>query len=140
MFRLVCMFKWELDKQLVGSCRPGYGGMRNKPVAKEAVDAWISQVKALGVQSIICLLSDDQLPLYANLQMSLIDYYRKAGFAVVHIPARDHQRPPLTEDHLAQIWTAYESLSKPVLVHCSAGVDRTGSAIKRILDRIGVKR
>jgi protein tyrosine phosphatase (PTP) superfamily phosphohydrolase (DUF442 family) len=96
------------------------------------VDEWIGEVKAFGVRSIICLLARDQLKWYADLPGGLISYYRATGFTVAHIPALDHQIPPLTQEHLEKISEAYETLTKPVLVHCSAGIDRTGRAVEYI--------
>jgi len=129
------MCTWAIDNVLARSCRPGYYGERGLPVPKGDVDAWIGEVTALGIRSIICLLAEDQLPLYAQLPTDLISYYRKAGFTVKHVPAPDHQKPPLSDDHLEQIWEAYQALPKPVLVHCSAGIDRTGQAVTYIQQR-----
>ena len=42
-------------------------------------------------------------PLYDQLPGGLIAFYRAAGFTVEHIPAKDHQHPPLTTDHLQAI-------------------------------------
>ena len=95
-------------------------------------DAWLAEIRDLGIKSIICLLSSDQLPFYDQVPGGLIAFYRAAGFTVEHIPAIDHERPPLTTDHLRQVWSAYQTLPKPVLVHCSAGKDRTGLAIDHI--------
>ena len=89
----------------------------------------LAEVRASGIKSIICLLADDQLRLYRQLPADLIAYYRNAGFDIVHVPAQDHRQPPLSQDQLERVWVAYKNLPKPVLVHCSAGTDRTGQAV-----------
>ena len=97
------------------------------------VDEWIKEVKDMGIRSIICFLSDDQLPFYSGLPSGLIQYYRDAGFDVTHIPEEDYKSPPLSEEGAALAATAFEGLEKPALVHCSAGIARTGVAIEAIL-------
>jgi hypothetical protein len=84
--------EWVVVDALARGRRPGY--FLGRSVSKAEVDAWIGNVKALGVKSIICLLAEDQLPHYDKLETGLISYYRAAGFDVVHVPARDHQIPP----------------------------------------------
>jgi len=66
-----------------------------------------------GIRSIICLLDEQQLRLYAGLQSDLVSYYRKNGFQVAHIPVRNYKHPALFDQELEKVWKAYERLEKP---------------------------
>jgi len=66
----------------------------------------------------------------------LLSYYRAKGFAVGYVPVRDHRRPPLDDKQLDDVWQAYQKLPKAVLVHCSAGCDRTGPAVEHIIAKL----
>ncbi len=130
-------FQWIIEGTLAIGSRPGYAPGLETNVPLSAVNEWVEQAQNLGIRSIICLLGNDQLPLYHSaLPNGLILYYQEMGFSVAHIPTNDGLTVPFTAQQLDKTWDAFCQLSEPVLVHCSAGHDRTGRVINELLARI----
>lgn len=131
------MAHWVIKGILAIATRPGYRPGDERAVERDEVDQWTARVRSLGVRSILCLLGEDQLPLYAKaLPQGLLAYYEEAGFTTAHIPARDGMQEPFPPEAYERAWQLFLELPKPVLVHCSAGHDRTGRVVRHILDRL----
>jgi protein tyrosine phosphatase len=132
------MFRWLIKHQLAGGPRPRRKKKPISQVPKSTVDAWLEKAKSKhGIRSIICCLLDErQMRLYAELHVDLVSYYWKNGFQVAHIPVRNYKRPALSARELEKVWEAYQRLERPVLVHCSAGLGRTGKAVSYIKQKL----
>ncbi len=131
------MPNWVIEGVLATSPRPGYRPGPELSVPRAEVDAWAADAHTFGIRSIICLISDDQFYLYRrSLPEGLLAYYRETGFEVAHLPALDGQTHPYTPEEYEQAWQAFQHLPGPVLVHCSAGMDRTGRVVRYILERL----
>lgn len=131
------MASWVVPGLIATSPRPGYTPGAEYNVPLDRVEEWVERARALGIASIICLLHNDQLPLYSRaLPGGLLDFYRDQGFVVAHIPTFDGLTVPFRAEQYEEAWESFRRLPKPVLVHCSAGMDRTGRIVRYILDRI----
>jgi hypothetical protein len=131
------MLRWAIKGELARGRRPGVELERGSQVPKAVVDAWIKEAQeSYGIRSIICLLDEKQLRFYEKLPMDLVSYCKSKGLDVARIAAPNMRRPPLSDEHLEKVWSAYQRLAKPVLVHCSAGIGRTGHSIRYIKERL----
>lgn len=128
------MVIWIRDGLLATGQRPGYSPGAEFSVSRDVVDDWIAEKQRAGIASIICLLAGDQLPLYDRaLPQGLLQFYSESGFVVANIASPDGMTDPYTAEQLQQAWQTFQDLPKPVLVHCSAGHDRTGRVVEFIL-------
>ncbi len=126
-----------MDKRTIG--HQSYGEEKN-------LSKWVRRIKdEFGVQSIIHLISPKEIRHYVQLDLGaedLIDLYRK-NFEVRHIPWEDPAAQPARssetsrfKEELARIKVdalrAFDELPKPVLLHCSAGIDRSSPVAAHI--------
>lgn len=139
------MVRWVIRNVLGTAPRPGYP---SKTPSKADVDGWIANLKEEGVSSIICLLNDEQLAFYDALLLhpdGLLGYYKEQGLALDQVavddPADMELRPPtaLSSEQVEQVWRKFSVLPRPVIIHCSAGVDRSPYAAKRVAERLATR-
>lgn len=89
----------------------------------------------------ICLLEPAQLDKYyvrGGLCLpggGLLEYYELQGLIVRRRSMTDYQRP--TDDEMRQVLEDFDQLPLPVLVHCSAGIDRTTPVAAFLVEQRG---
>ena len=131
------MPNWALEGVIATSPRPGFTPGPELAVPAGVVEEWLFELEQFGIVSIICLIGEDQLWLYRrSVPEGLINRYRQAGFEVAHIPTLDQQTHPFTPEQYELAWEHFQRLPKPVLVHCSAGMDRTGRIVRHLQQRM----
>jgi protein-tyrosine phosphatase len=97
----------------------------------------MERVREAKFQSILCLMHPKEIDHYRALDLGapdLLEFYRKHGMSVLHIPWDDPAHRSTEErrgfaEELARVQaealTGFDNLAKPVLLHCSAGIDRS---------------
>lgn len=116
------------DEEIVfGAQRPG----KQVPFPQESdVLEWISFMKSKGIQRVLCLLADDQLPMFP---FDLIELYRQhfGDENVCHVPIIDFNlaKPEQLEHSIFPFLKESDQLKLKVVVHCSGGSGRTGHVL-----------
>jgi hypothetical protein len=136
---------WVIPNELACAQRPlrydpqfGGSGIALPPEAEPVVVAWLARIKAEGIRSIISLMHPKELKHYDALKLDpggLLGFYRANRFEVAHFPWADpaHAKNAEERAHLKgqiqeikiKALEAFKRLPKPVLLHCSAGIDRS---------------
>jgi len=135
---------WIIPGQLAVAYRPlrhhpifgGSGRSLSEESASEVI-CWVKRIVDQGFRGLICLMHAKEVAHYARLDLGapdIIAFYRAKGLEVCHLPWDDpahrpaHERASF-EEELARIRVqaleCFDGLPKPVLLHCSAGIDRS---------------
>jgi protein-tyrosine phosphatase len=114
------------EAYVFGSCAPGWHSAASHG---RALDDWIAHMQDHDVERVCCLLSGRQL----DQGGANVDRYR-AAFGesnVCHAPAPDHHLLPasLVSDEILPFLADAREAEERVVVHCLAGIGRTGQAL-----------
>lgn len=105
--------------------------------AAPLVLAWVRRIKHEGIQSVIAIMGDKELAHYHLTDIGasgLLDLYEKEGLAVRRINWEDPAHPAVSvglpydeqlEQARAAALDAFDAFPKPMLIHCSSGIQRS---------------
>lgn len=119
------------ESTVYGACRPGYAP--GSP-AEAPVEHWAEAMRGAGIERVCCLLHPPQLARYLDL---LGQYEREFGAdRVHHAPIKDyHLADPETVDDIVSFLREADRADEPTVVHCAAGLGRTGHVLAAWLVR-----
>jgi protein tyrosine phosphatase (PTP) superfamily phosphohydrolase (DUF442 family) len=125
------MIEWVVHNSVARSAAPGYPDIR---VEIQSLIDWIREVKQMGVKSILCLLEDKELKAYRFIPYGILAYYERCGLRVGHVPVGINHLVCHYIEEEQTIRNVFLDLPKPVLIHCSDGLLRTGAVIGMLFD------
>jgi protein-tyrosine phosphatase len=117
------------EDHVYGARRPGYPG---KFVQTQLVDEWLAFMKKQGIGRLICMLSDEELSYYPTLPGGLLGVYTETFGRdnVLWAPTQDkHLCSGEAVKHICYFLQRGVSEGQKTVIHCSAGLGRTGQAL-----------
>jgi hypothetical protein len=137
------LLAWIIPKALACAQRPlrhhplyGLSGVLIPQIATPLVQDWVEQIRMEGIVSVISFMHERDLGCYRQIDLGgldFIEFLKQQGFTVCSLPWEDpaHNSTPhvIKRKKLEQIrqeaLDAYDRLPKPILLQCSAGIDRS---------------
>lgn len=121
------------------------GRLTLPPEARPLIDEWITFLKVENIKSILSLMHDADLACYRLLGFrneNLLDHLTDVGFHVAACPYEDpHYKKSSPQEKLAtlrrirtQALMAFRKLTKPILIMCSSGIDRSAPVAALIVE------
>jgi protein-tyrosine phosphatase len=115
------------DEAIVhGACAPGWDVAAT---SADPVEDWLAFVTGRGVERVCCLLSERQLRGFDDLLARYQDTFGRDR--VAHVPMADHRltTPETLRSAVLPVLRTAEGRGEPLVVHCLAGIGRTGQVL-----------